>query len=135
MNIANTERLKAAIMANAESFDMESWGDNVTNTTCGTVACIAGFCDWLMAVDGAEFTAFNKEGNHYNYNTSYRVEGNAIDFLGLDLYDTGTWVNYDSDALFLRRRWPSKYKPVAKDPVKDAERVCNRIDYFVKTGL
>lgn len=42
MNTELLQRVKAAILAEPESFDMALYFDESENSPCGTVACIAG---------------------------------------------------------------------------------------------
>jgi hypothetical protein len=129
MNLENFERLKKAIMDNAESLDIDSWAEYDASSPCGTVGCIAGFCDWLMAVDGVKNTVFSSEGTAISFKEVDNIRKNAASFLAISLTD--------ADLLFFARMWPSdlldRYDK-ASTANQRSNAVIKRIDHFIKHG-
>ena len=135
MNIKNAERLKNAIIANANALNMYTWACTNKFSPCGTVGCIAGFCDWLMAVDGSEDTLFKADGSMRDHKSNEHFEStatsNAIKFLGIGLKG--------ATKLFFVDEWPENFAYAYEehylyDDIKAAKVVCDRIDYFIENG-
>jgi len=133
MNRENFERVKAAILANPDSFNMRNWALHDNESPCGTVGCIAGFCDWLMALDGRKRTAFTPDGRINEPQMERReklVQRNAIQFLGI--------TPEEGDRIFLRDDWPLHLEGeycAANTKQRRAEIAVRRLDYFMENGL
>ena len=132
MNLENFERVKAAILANPESFHMSWFAAKDDRSPCGTVGCMAGFCDWLTAIDGYKETLFTSSGQlrrGFINDGAELVIRNAKQFLGIS--------DGQADALFHTADWPSKYTQryfEAVDADSRATVVVRRIDHFLATG-
>jgi len=133
MNRENFERVKAAILANAETLNMMTWGSKDSSSPCGTVGCMAGFCDWLMAVDGLNDTLFEASG---------KLSGRHVeDDEGLVTHNAKQFLEISDDQahlLFFTWEWPSrlgsKYS-LSINAKQRAKVVVERIDHFLATGL
>ena len=132
MNLENFERVKAAILANPETLNMQTWGSQDSDSPCGTVGCLAGFCDWLMAVDGRKHTLFAKSGKLnrcFSEDAEPLVIGNAREFLGI--------TDPQSRILFFTWEWPSRFAEdydYTDSPSQRAAVLVRRIDHFIATG-
>jgi hypothetical protein len=133
MNLENFERVKAAILANPETLDMQTWGNNASYSPCGTVGCMAGFCDWLMAVDGHKNTLFVASGElttRFIDDEESVVINNAKQFLGI--------TESQADSLFYTWNWPRDFRGEYADAedysIEVASVVVRRIDHFLATG-
>ena len=130
MKRKNFERVKAAILANPETLNMSTWGSKDHESPCGTVGCIAGFCDWLLAVDGKTETSFDYSGGlRYGFAFGGQVMSNAKRFLGI--------TDAQASLLFDPMFWPKDRWKSYRNADTGKERaaiVVERIDYFLEAG-
>lgn len=121
MNIALLEKIKLAIMAEPQLFDMAHFiKPHYELTTkgykqCGTSACIAGLA-WILSGQ-------KEEGGVYPEETARA----ALDITSAEakrLFHVSNWP------ILIRR----KYYDVVDNKVRDAEIACERIDYFIQTN-
>ena len=120
MNIELLERVKEAILANPQHFDMSCWGNLEKNNggfTCNSAACIAGWAVFLekgIMLDNQD------------------VESEAQRLLRL----------YDGEAyqLFYDSNWPDEFEDRYRDAAwadnyaEIARAAAARIDRFLATG-
>jgi hypothetical protein len=129
MNLENFERLKKAIRDNADGFDMRYWGRISDTSPYGTVGCFAGFCDWLMALDGHNNTLFDKSGRKLRHDYEYGAWGRGCDFLNIS--------KDKSLYLFYLHKWPNDHRMSyerARTNRGKANAAIKRIDHFIKHG-
>jgi hypothetical protein len=130
MNLENFERVKAAILANPQSFHMSWFAAEDERFPCGTVGCIAGFCDWLMAVDGERGTAFRADGSlKRELSSNDPVKNRGRRFLGI--------THEQAELLFYADKWPRQFYSrhvTTFNWQRRAELTVERIDHFLATG-
>lgn len=122
----NTElllKVKTAILADPEKFDMESFYDVNADTACGTTACICGHAIFEAGrIDSLE-AGYGREG--------YSDEDEGGELLGL--------TNPTARRLFYCKRWPDYFYDryvnarFDEDRSEMAKVAAERIDHFIAT--
>lgn len=124
MNIELLQEIKARILAEPDSFRMDTW-------TCGTAHCIAG---WAVLLSG--LTIANPDAETF---AQRLTDGRTPDMAATQVLDIPADPDdWDSPAerLFHVGDWPAEFEEAYEDAGSRSERAqiaANRIDRFIDT--
>lgn len=117
LNIDLLQKVKAAILAEPEHFDMSWW---TQENDCGTAGCIAG---WAVALAG---------GKSLGLVHARRLAGH----IAQEARDSLQISQEESNKLFLGEYWPEPFRSRYTDAKSKrwASIAADRIDHFIATG-
>jgi hypothetical protein len=124
LNVELLNKVKDAILAHPEQFNMDEW---VGRGACGTTACIAGWC-CALSLGGLE----RVRTRYFDFSRHYNVKREAQDLLGIQVPEEEDDVTYE---LFYSSKWPidldRRYQD-AETPLEKAQVAAERIDRFIE---